>query len=160
MPKGILICGIPGSGKTTIGDYLAKVHDYFHINAEESTHHIGEVLSDSWTMHWKTFIKKASIYKTEKNVVITWGFMPGVDDVTIRKLQKTGYKLFWFDGNRAIARTIFLKRGTVSEAALNIQMAKINSMNLDSFTPIIIDPFNSKGDFRTLEDIAQQITNY
>jgi broad-specificity NMP kinase len=33
--KKLLITGVPGTSKTTIGDYLAEKHGFTHINLED-----------------------------------------------------------------------------------------------------------------------------
>jgi hypothetical protein len=93
----------------------------------------------------------------DKPIVITWGFMPGVDDDAIRRLQGHGYKLIWFDGNREAARREFIKRGTVPEQLLDIQMERINKMDLASFNPVIIDTFDDQGDLLPIDQVAASV---
>jgi hypothetical protein len=90
-------------------------------------------------------------------VVITWGFVPGVDDNTVRRLQAMGFRMVWFDGNRAAARREFLKRGTVGEDLLNLQMARIATLDLVSFQPMQFNPFDANGEFLPRSVIAGRL---
>lgn len=143
----LLITGIPGTGKTTIGNYLQEKQGYIHYDVEV----MGFDLNDP------NFI--AFNINPSDDKVITWGFMPGVDDFRIQQLQDLDYTMIWFDGNRPAAKKAFIKRGTVSEAALNIQMARINDMDLSIFDPIQINTFNLRGNFIKEKYICTMILN-
>lgn len=65
--------------------------------------------------------------------------------------------MVWFDGDRAAARREFLKRGTVGEDLLDIQMGKINRLDLASFNPLQFNPFDADGRFISREVIAERL---
>ena len=151
--KLLLITGVPGTGKTTIGDHLAEEYGFIHLDVE---------LLDSWSVElkdlflsnsWAEFIKRLKSYG--KDIVMTWGFMPGVHDNAVKDLQELGFKLIWFDGNREAARVAFLKRGTVDEPTLDIQMARVEKMNIQSLNPTIINTFDENGKFQNKDKIVE-----
>jgi len=151
--KLLLITGVPGTGKTTIGNYLAEEYRFNHLNVE---------LLDSWSVElknlflsnsWVEFVKR--LKSNGKDTVMTWGFMPGVHDKAIKDLQEFGFKLIWFDGNRKAAREAFLKRGTVDEPTLDIQMKRIEKMNIQNLNPTIIDTFDENGKFHSKDKIVE-----
>lgn len=153
--KLLLIAGVPGTGKTTIGDYLRDNHQLLHLNVE---------LLDSWSENIKSLFLSNNwigLYKflqaSNKDVVMTWGFMPGVHDPAVKQLQQIGFKLIWFDGNREAARNAFNKRATVAEYYLDIQMKRIENMNLGSFNPVVINTFDENGDFLSKEEIVRRL---
>ena len=108
--KLLLITGIPGTGKTTIGDYLQEKYGFTHLDME---------LINAWQSLTSSILEAKRL---NRDLVITWGFMPEEDNEKILKLKEIGVKMIWFDGNREAAREVFLARGTVSESAFNIQI--------------------------------------
>jgi hypothetical protein len=70
----LLITGIPGTGKTTIGNYLQTHKGYDHLDVEAPT---GPRLEE--------FLSKHGDKK-----VITGGFVPGASNSVIINLQRSG----------------------------------------------------------------------
>ncbi len=100
MKKQIIICGIPGMGKTTIGRNLEKLKGYYHLDVEE---HIN-------TNH--TF---PDLNNLPNKTVLTFGFDP-TNPPSLRFISEligNGCKMIWLDGNRQAARNAFIKRGDV-----------------------------------------------
>lgn len=148
-PYRLLITGIPGTGKTTVGDELAQKHDFKHLDFESDA--IREFLENP-----ATFIEKLA--ESKRHIVITWGFMPEKQTELVLQLKESGFKLIWFDGNREAARKAFNKRGTVPEKALYIQLGNIESFNVvDRIQPIRYDTFDKKGRFKALPQIIEEI---
>jgi hypothetical protein len=149
----VLICGIPGTGKTTMGEFLRKHHGFIHLDAE----FFARTNPGPANFVWEQFLGVVQSHKrTGESVVITWGFIPGVDDETIRSLQEMGFVLVWFDGDRVAARHAFLARGDVSEELFDIQMARIDNLDLASFKPVYLNPFHN-GKFRDRGEIAKEL---
>lgn len=147
----LLITGIPGTGKTTIGDYLQKNYQFIHYNFEIQT------TLNQFANEKDGFISKTI---TQPNVVISWGFMPYGHTEHVVKFMKGGFDVIWFDGNRIAAFREFMKRGTVSESAFSLQMSNICSSKVIEFLrPRIINTFDENGHFRALGDIAAEILN-
>ena len=87
----ILITGIPGTGKTTIGNYLALAKGYEHLDIEEALKRHDTTGSE---------IIQNFIDSPSENKVITWGFIPEIDDNGVKKFLDLGYKMIWFNGIR------------------------------------------------------------
>jgi hypothetical protein len=153
----LLLSGIPGTGKTEAGESLARLHGFAHLDAER---HAARGVSsiEEWVALWEAFLRQArDLIQQGKDVVISWGFIPGVDNITVRALQGMGFRMMWFDGNRAAALRAFLARGTVARAAFDVQMAKLGRLDLDSFDPVPFDPFGPDGAFLSREEVAKRL---
>jgi hypothetical protein len=145
----LLITGIPGTGKTCIGNYLEDKKGYEHFDIEDTFKRYGgkrcmELLQD--------FVGKLGDKK-----VITWGFVPSDNDDIVIALQTLGYRMFWFDGNRDAARREFLKRNDIPEDLFNIQLGRIEQMDLNKFGPIRFNTFDDSGEFLDKEVIIEGI---
>lgn len=152
MPRKLfLLTGIPGTGKTTIGDWLSQEHGFLHINAE------GLLNADSSHYLLIQYFDQALL--SGRDVVISWGFWPGQDDPDIQKFRENGFKLVWFDGNRDAALREFLRRGPFPpEAAFHAQIKRINeSRVIERLKPIRINTFTETGSFKTVEVITQEL---
>ena len=151
--KLLLITGIPGTGKTTIGNYLEEKYGFKHLDMEK-------IIPSSGANYWQ-FLTNAVLQAKELNrdAVITWGFMPGTDnDKEILKLKEMGAKMIWFDGNRDAARFAFKKRGTVSEDLFNLQMSRIEGIDIiNTFQPIYLNTFKKDGSFLKEDEIASKL---
>ncbi len=144
----ILITGIPGTGKTTIGNYLASAKGFEHLDIEAALKRhdaVGAKIIDDF------------MSSPAENKVVTWGFIPETDDFGVKQLIDLGYRMIWFDGNRDAARKAFLERGDVPVVALDNQMIKIERFNLDKFNPVCINTFLENGTFIEKEDIVELI---
>lgn len=149
MDNHILITGIPGTGKTAVGEYLRQHHGFSHLDFED-----GATLA-TFSQDKDGFIANAL---KQKKAVITWGFMPYHQAKHVIKIKKMGFSLIWFDGNRIAAFREFMKRGTVSEAAFFHQMSNITSSNvIDVIQPKIVNPFDKDGKFRALDQITKEV---
>lgn len=155
--KKIFIAGVPGMGKTTIGNYLKDNFNVIHFDFEDNTvwpirgkeKQFVEMLVTKWT-------------KTGKDVVVTWGFGPDMPEHTdiVFPLLRSGFQMIWLDGNRKAALREYKKRGTVSEELLDLQMAKINTVDIKAtFHPIFYNTFDEAGEFKPLEKIAKDLLN-
>ena len=149
-----LITGIPGTGKTTLADTLAKDLGFVHHDLEEQNT-LNRLFADP-----TQFIGNA--LKTVGGVVATWGLVPDHQGSvsTVLQFRAAGFKLIWFDGNRPAALREFIKRGTVPEIAFYAQMYKIEeSKIIDTVKPLVVDPFDAHGNFKTtavqLEEMRQ-----
>ncbi len=65
--------------------------------------------------------------------------------------------MFWFDGEREVARREFLKRGTGNEEAFDVQVARIEGLHLLSFPHQTINPFGSDRQFLPAFVVAERV---
>lgn len=150
MRKLILITGIPGTGKTTIGKRLEETHTFEHIDLEDCP--IQELFKNPIV-----FID--NLLNGQKNIVVTWGFAP--DDAQteiVLKFKDKNFKLIWFDGNREAAKRAFNKRGDVPEKLFGQQLSRIeNSHIVSKINPHIINTFKQNETFKSPDDIIKEI---
>jgi len=147
-----LITGMPGTGKTTFGDTLAKNFGFAHFDFEDSAT-VNQCAPDP-----DRFID--DVLRTKNSVVVTWGFVPDHEYsvAIVRKFRERGFKLIWFDGNREVALRIFQKRGTVPDALFQLQMRRIDdSRIIDRIKPAIINPFDDDECFKPAASLLGEI---
>lgn len=131
----VLISGIPATGKTCFGDWLARRHGFLHVDLEDSP-----LSGDVLRMEAGAFMDKACAGRSE--VVVTWGFPPDRACIAkIRELHAAGLVPWWFDGDRQAAFESFRDRpghpGTVP--AWVLQLARI-----DAAWPEIVDLYGER----------------
>lgn len=144
----LLITGIPGTGKTFIGTYLAKVYGFQHINLETMDQ-----------LHVFYANKNEFLAAINTPVVITWGFVPDQQVGDVLFLKQNGFQLIWLDGNRPAALREFINRNTVSQEAFYAQLYKIETCKtVTTIVPdLILDTFDVQGQFKQINLIAQEL---
>lgn len=145
----MLITGVPGMGKTTIGNYLREKKGFKHIDFEDS-----ESLK-RFATNTEQFIRQEL---SQDNIVITWGFVPVENQINlVLYLRNIGLKIVWLDGNRLAAFREYLEAGR-PEYPFYVQMTRIEESNVIArIKPKIVNTFNSEGRFKELESIANEI---
>lgn len=160
----ILITGIPGSGKTAIGNYLQDNYGFFHMDME-SDEDEGYLKIEELLANPIPFIEK--MISTSSKIVMTWGFVPGDRHIEIVNMLKNnyGFKLIWFDGDREAARRAFMSRSKMkgeeylklAMEELNLQMSRINSSNvIGKINPQQVNVFNNQYNFRNFDEIIRE----
>jgi hypothetical protein len=150
----ILLTGIPGTGKTTVARYLVQQQGFTHFDRE---------VFDQWPRYLRTLwiralpLFVALITLRYRRVVISWGFLPAIDNIEIRRLIEMGFVMVWFDGEREVARREFLRRGTVSEEEFDVQVSRIEQLHLETFPHLKLDPFGPDRQFLPTETIVERI---
>lgn len=146
----IFITGIPGTGKTTIGNFLRDQFGYKHVNFEDG------VSLNEFFQNPDNFI---DLELKNDNSVISWGFVPDevqIETVNYLKRDK-GFSLVWFDGDRVSAFREYLKAGR-PENLFYLQMFRIEeSKVVERIKPLIINTFNNVGRFREKTEVVEEI---
>ena len=151
LPRRLLITGIPATGKSTIGDYLAGKHGFVHLDFE-SAPTLGRYVRSGIVPDVEALLS------VDRDTVITWGFVPDVQLGAVQALRDAGFEWIWFDGDRVAATRAFVRRATVPVAALNVQMGKIDQhIDLALLQPRIINTFDGRGRFRSKGEIAADV---
>jgi hypothetical protein len=126
--KNILVCGIPGSGKTKYCEWLEREKGFLHLDVDKLSDGKGTptklALFGLLNRDIGAFISEVS--KRDGSVVIDWGF-PMTSLPIVQLLRKLGFEVWWFDGDRLAAEQAFTNRGTVSLEAFRIQMKSIEA---------------------------------
>ena len=148
----LLITGIPGTGKTTYGDEVAREFGFSHYDLE-----------DQQTLNHFVANPAQSIRESlseNKNVVVTWGFVPD-DELSVslvRQFRTAGFDWIWFDGNRPAALRQFQNRATVQEIAFYVQMYRIEKSGIvERLKPTVINPFDERGAFKPTVELLAEI---
>jgi hypothetical protein len=152
--RQLLVTGIPGTGKTTVGDYLAAEHGFDHLDFEKPAtlvRFFGRSETGFRSEH-------DALARAGRSVIVTWGFVPTAQLAAVLFMRELGFEWVWFDGNRDAARRAFCRRGTVPEAALDVQLAAIDQhIDLEQLRPRLLNTFDTAGDFRPLREIADEL---
>jgi hypothetical protein len=102
--RAVLISGIPATGKTCFGNWLARYHGFRHVDLESDPDR-----PDPFAMEPLAFIDQTRA--GESDLVITWGFPPWPPYLAkVRELHSAGLVPWWFDGDRAAAFQSFQDR--------------------------------------------------
>ena len=147
----LLIAGIPGMGKTDMGNYLQEHHGFKHVDMEVG----GNIQSILTTPD--IFVNQLL---QEEKIVLTWGFRPFEDAESVLDLKSKGFKIIWYDGDRESARREFTRRspGESNERAYQYQLMRIETSKIvEQIDPIQINTFTEEGIFRGYDDIAEEI---
>jgi AAA domain len=123
----ILVCGIPGSGKSTFCEWLEREKGFIHLDFDfllrgQGTQEKLSLISPLLRSDLDNFFSE--LRKAGRPVAIDWGF-PVNSLEAVRLLKQGGFVPWWFDGNRNAAQEAFTHRGTVSLQAFKAQMAAI-----------------------------------
>lgn len=151
-PRLLLLTGVPGTGKTTMADYLRDVHGFRHLDFEHAATFRRFLRRGDARFRDRVEQMLAGRYDT----VISWGFVPGTQLEAVLHLRSVGFHWFWFDGNREAARAAFLARGDVPLELLEQQLARIDAdLDLERLAPTVVDTFDGAGRFRSKAELAR-----
>lgn len=102
----LLICGIPCSGKTALGDWLRDHYAYAHVNLEYRIEGQQETIPPRITCETTKWLASLS-----DNVVVTWAFTPCyTDKELLRAFESSGFIPWWLAGDMDVARARCMKR--------------------------------------------------
>ena len=150
----ILISGVPGAGKTTVGDHLRDQHGFHHFDVERE---VGTGRRPH-QFRKRLFLRRAA--RSPGRVVVTWGFMPGEDDAEVEWLLDAGAALVWLDGDRAAAERHWRRvRPDADQGLFHAQIELIDDHSLDRFGDRIhrVDVFDEAGEHLPKETIADAV---
>jgi hypothetical protein len=123
----ILVCGIPGSGKTTFCKWLESEREFVHLDFDQLLKGQGTLdkLSLIGVLRQDPEDFMSEVSQKGQSIAIDWGF-PTASLPLVRGLKEKGATVWWFDGNRVAARISFTSRGTVPLKAFHAQMDSID----------------------------------
>jgi hypothetical protein len=157
--RDVLISGLPGTGKTSFGNWLQERHGYAHIDMESFQ---DEALHGKWkdSLVKRDFREFAFLVRAAgRPVVLSWGFPPEFL-WTIRALNLLGFMCFWFDAPEMLARDVILKRTGAIETEFDHQVSKIRATQkelLNFYDQRCVSVVLGRGRFREREDVFDQM---
>lgn len=159
----LLICGMPATGKTTIGEHLAKHHGYKNIDMERwpyTSSLIDLLMENSSPPMAETLLK--SRFGDASKIVLTWGFPPGQHCFNLLQflIETFSFKTVWFYGGLEKCCEAWLKRdGRQNDDPFNLQMQRIGAAwpDLQSFFPSTMLTVRKDGSRPPVEEIAAQL---
>ena len=110
----LFISGVPATGKTWLGEWMAQTQGYIHIDAEKN----GGIDFDRANLHreWNELVTTgradnfmAAAQRLGKPIVLNWG-LPMKFLRVAGILQAAGVGVWWLRADRAQARTTFIER--------------------------------------------------
>lgn len=135
----LLICGIPGGGKSTFGRWLEETHGFFHVDMEDKG-----LDSSGLRQSWEEFLGDLSsrvfydrLLDLQKPVVLDWGF-PVTFLMAVDVLRRQGVRPWWFTGDRLFARINFLKAKGPDPKPFDCQYAAISG-HWGAISPVFSD---------------------
>jgi hypothetical protein len=150
----ILLTGVPGTGKTTLGERLAQGWGLAHLDMEQD----GFVRVVEFRRAPARFVKELRVSGPG---VVSWGFGPRTDLVLVKRLVNAGYQPIWLDGNRVASLRAFLARegsGGEMERIYYEQMAAVmGSGVVEELGAVVVNPFDARGRWRSRDAVAREV---
>jgi gluconate kinase len=154
----LLVCGIPASGKSTFGTFMARNHGFAHYDLEcfpQGWPCPDQDLHDLWERSRQKFITEVG--RRHARVVLDWGF-PAAYRSWVDELRAGGAKVVWFDGDRQAAREAFITRDGTDVSQFDSQVAALNQVNLPgNLADIELEVLHSDGTHEQLTSIVKRI---
>jgi hypothetical protein len=129
MTAHLFVAGVPATGKTWLGSWLAENKGYIHIDAEipKGVDFDRAGVHNEWnevvaTGRAESFVK--ALDRIGSPVVVSWGFLTRYLYI-VRALQVAGVSLWWLSGGRQHARAAFVRRGGIDPLCFDVQMDTI-----------------------------------
>ncbi|MGD1156535.1 MAG: hypothetical protein ABSA41_11970 [Terriglobia bacterium] len=162
MPTVILISGVPATWKSSYCRWLGQQKGFLHLDFDKLLRGQGSIEKLSFVQVLQTAGVEAFIATAQRNgntVVIDWGFPPN-NLPAVRELQAAGVEVWWFEGERQIARQKFIERGGVDPRCFDVQMDAIEANWLEIsrvFGPHAIETLHSDGTYTEPEEIFNRM---
>jgi hypothetical protein len=160
----IFLAGVPATGKSMLGRWLAETQNHVHLDAERDS---GSDF-DHHAIHkeWDALIATAqptefgrAIRLLRRPVIVNWGF-PVEYLYVPRALRATGFRTWWLRGDRDQARRAFIGRGGIPVHLFEQQMDAIERewTHIESvFGSQIIDGLRPDGSQRPPSELWREI---
>ena len=113
MPAHLFITGVPCTGKSLLGRWLATERGWMHIDAEHWPNYDSDGIHAAWDVFLSKigratdFIRAAN--RKSRPMIFDWG-LPMRDLFVIAAFQAEGMATWWLRGDRDHARKAFIVR--------------------------------------------------
>ena len=157
LSRALLIAGIPSSGKTYFGEWLATHHGYLHIDDVNGNCLRGHGLQPAWEESLRgrdarPFI--AALQQRSRPAVLNWDF-PLDSLAFVGLLKHAGMDLWWFEADVNAARREHLRSGRDS-LSFDTRVADVaaHRTQIDVlFRPHVLRVLSSRGEHMPPEAI-------
>lgn len=130
MPAHLFITGVPCTGKSWLGNWLATERGWMHIDAE----HWSDYESDGIHGAWDEFLMKTgratdfirAVSRKGRPMIVNWG-LPMHDLFVVAALQAEGVATWWLSGERNHARKAFIEREAKKPEAQRISVERFDA---------------------------------
>jgi hypothetical protein len=152
----ILLSGVPATGKSNFGRYLAREHGFAHYDLESFPRGWPyPELKAAWEASPQAFVKR--VRQIHRRVALDWGFPVHCLPV-VKELQTQGVRLIWFDGDRSQARAVFQERGGLPLSDFDAQVADIAAAGYPkSLDCVVVMVLSAQGTFKRLKAIEHTV---
>jgi len=158
----LFVAGVPGTGKTSYGEWLEKERNFLHIDMERKC----SGRSDLYKL-WQLAVRtddyspfSTAMREMDRNIVITWGFPPDVIALA-NGIKSQGITSWWFGGDYAFARSLWLARERHTDDShfrRQCDEIKKNWNQIEAlFAPNILEVLFEDGRRLTFEEIAAKM---
>ncbi len=150
------LAGIPATGKSSFGRYLAREYGFVHYDLEcfprgwpvPSFHEV-------WASSPYEFARRA--LSAHSRVAIDWGFPVGCLNI-VDELKKAGARLVWFTGDITHARLLFVSRGGIPVENFDSQVTQIKAANLPAaLEATVVEELKQEGGIRAPQEIFAEV---
>ena len=158
MPKRslLLLSGIPASGKSSFGRYLACEHAFAHYDLE--CHPRGwphPELKAIWDSSRANFV--GELKRLHERIALDWGFPVGALP-RVRQLLAVGVRLVWVAADIARARALFLQRGGIPVNNFDSQVQGIQQAGLPNVLQCVrVEALTIAGTLKDPSEILAEI---
>lgn len=164
ISHGTFVAGLPATGKSWLGQWLAETQGYIHIDAEKD----GGADFDRTGLHaeWNDLISRgradrfvSAVRSLRNPVIVNWGF-PTRYLYVVSALQSERVSTWWLQAHPNLAREAFVKRGGIDPVYFDRQVSDIEREWLliaSVFGPNIVEGLRPDGSQRTPQEIWRDI---
>jgi hypothetical protein len=157
---------VPGAGKTHLRQVLVSEHGYFGLSLNDEdppspADALRAGLYDRLHREGQPNALADDVQQIDGDVVIEWGFP--INDASFRfarTLRERGLRIVWLECDDAVARERFLRRGKVSAAEFDEQIARIRKSYrkiMKVVDPIVVQVLHPDGSPRSAAELLEEI---
>jgi hypothetical protein len=157
----LLLSGIPGSGKSSYGRWLAANKQYVHLDFEEGDLNkfgVEELWNNFWSAGRPGFVE--ALLRNAAPICLDWGFPANCLPI-VRQLAEAGVELWWFEADPRLAKPHFLNRRPKGEADFNEQVTNIEKSReeiMGVFANHVVHALTSDGKHAPCQEIYAQMS--
>jgi hypothetical protein len=154
----LLLAGLPATGKSEFGRYLAQAHGFAHFDLENGGWP-SAVAHEVWNQSRSEFV--ALIRNLHDRVALDWGFPPAYLSWA-HELSACSVKPIWFGGDRAQVRANYtnraLRTGRGTAVELDRQLCAIDDAALPGDNGfLVIERLSVDGAFLSNTEVLSRI---